>query len=66
MGQYGWNVVHGLARTGALSAITVLAQQAPDAKAAPLADDLPPGLVRTRRTWFGSTWGIPSLARRDR
>ena len=56
MGQYGWNVVHGLARTGALSAITVLAQQAPDAKAAPLADDLPPGLVRTRRTWSRDDW----------
>ncbi len=51
VGQYGWNVVQGLARTGGFSAITVLAQQVPDSDATPAAQDLPPGLVRTRRAW---------------
>lgn len=48
VGQYGWNIVRGLACTGAFRAITVLAQaadkDAPDGACAP-------GLVRVRRVW---------------
>jgi glycosyltransferase involved in cell wall biosynthesis len=49
VGQYGWNMVQGLARTGAFRAITVLAQHAPETPAGYAS----PGaaLVRTRRVW---------------
>lgn len=49
VGQYGWNVVHGLARTGAFRAITVLAQRSPAPELAATAVASP--LVRTRRVW---------------
>jgi glycosyltransferase involved in cell wall biosynthesis len=49
VGQYGWNVVQGLAGTGAFSAITVLAPQAaaPDPAGGPALN----GLVRVRPAW---------------
>ncbi len=48
MGQYGWNVVHGLARTGRFRAITVLASGR-----ASLNDRLPAAseVVTTRQVW---------------
>ena len=54
IGEYGWNIVHGLARTGRFSAITVLAQHPP-----PQAADLLPGrthadpssIVQARHLW---------------
>jgi len=47
VGQYGWNIVQGLAQTGAFSAITVLAQTTvePDHLAAPS------GIIEVRRSW---------------
>ncbi len=48
VGQYGWNIVHGLASTGAFEAITVLAQAADQPVPAPA---FPEGLVRVRRAW---------------
>ena len=47
VGQYGWNLVHGLAQTGAFSVVTVLAPRT-DAPA-PEADL--PSLVRVRHCW---------------
>jgi glycosyltransferase involved in cell wall biosynthesis len=48
VGQYGWNLTHGLARTGAFRAITVLAQRTDE----PAPDEAgPPGIVRVRRSW---------------
>lgn len=58
--QYGWNVVHGLARTNRFSAITVLAQRLPRPSLAEMAPahfdpagqpGVRPGLVATRRLW---------------
>ncbi len=47
VGQYGWNIVQGLAQTGAFSAITVLAQTTP----APETQTAPSGPVVVRRCW---------------
>ena len=49
VGQYGWNVVRGLAASGDFSAITILAQQS--AEPDPPEARLPTSLVRVRRVW---------------
>jgi glycosyltransferase involved in cell wall biosynthesis len=49
VGQYGWNIVQGLARTGAFSAITVLAPR--PAESGPAVAIPPRPLVRTRHAW---------------
>lgn len=46
VGQYGWNIVQGLAHTGAFRQITVLAQRSTAPDAAPLN-----GVIRVRRGW---------------
>src|SRR5260370_29075052 len=54
IGEYGWNIVHGLACTGRFSAITVLAQNPPARAAALLPGRTPTGpgsLVHTRHLW---------------
>ena len=55
IGEYAWNVVHGLAETGHFDAITVLAQK-PDRKAPPpfragRANAAGHGLIETRQVW---------------
>jgi glycosyltransferase involved in cell wall biosynthesis len=53
VGQYGWNIVRGLAHSGALSAITVLAPRnlAAEAPRGIATNDLPHGLVRVCPAW---------------
>lgn len=46
VGQYGWNVVQGLAQSGAFRAITVLAQHT-----AERTPDVATGVIRVRRSW---------------
>src|SRR5579859_5010802 len=55
IGEYAWNVVHGLAETGHFDAITVLAQK-PDRKgpqpfAAGRSNGTGHGLIETRQVW---------------
>src|SRR5258708_32981587 len=55
IGEYAWNVVHGLAETGHFDAITVLAQKAdskaPRPFAAGRANATGHGLIETRQVW---------------
>ncbi len=66
--QYAWNIVHGLARTGRLRAITVLAEQPP--RTLSLAAPVPPAAgahdapITTRRLWSrDDLLAAPRLAR---
>src|SRR5207244_1966171 len=55
IGEYAWNVVHGLAATGRFEAITVLTQRADGHAPSPLlgerANVAPHSEVRTRLLW---------------
>ena len=51
VGQYGWNIVQGLARTGAFRRITVLAQHSASPDPEPLN-----GVVQVRPGWSRDDW----------